>query len=140
MLAEKKLNFESPSCPFCFGTGMEIVPGKGARRCKCRASSKSVDLVTAARIPKRYDDCTFDSYFPLNPSQEAALMFGRKVAEEYPNLEIGLLFMGTCGVGKTHLAISLAIAAAQSGRRVYYGTLADLITSLEEAQAAASHR
>ena len=38
--------------------------------------------------------------------------------------------------GKTHLAISLAIAAAQSGRRVYYGTLADLITSLEEAQAA----
>ena len=43
---------------------------------------------------------------------------------------------GPPGVGKTHLAISLAIAAAQSGRRVYYGTLADLITSLEEAQAA----
>jgi DNA replication protein DnaC len=42
----------------------------------------------------------------------------------------------TAGVGKTHLAIGLAIAAAQSGRRVYYGTLADLITSLEEAQAA----
>ena len=34
---------------------------------------------------------------------------------------------------RSHLAISLAIAAAQSGRRVYYGTLADLITSLEEA-------
>jgi hypothetical protein len=33
------------------------------------------------------------------------------------------------------LTISLAIAAAQSGRRVYFGTLADLITSLEEAQA-----
>ena len=26
--------------------------------------------------------------------------------------------------GKTHLAISLAITAAQAGRRVYYGTLA----------------
>lgn len=36
-------------------------------------------------------------------------------------------------MGKTHLAIGLAIAAAQSGRRVYYGTLADLIMSLEEA-------
>lgn len=44
--------------------------------------------------------------------------------------------VGPPGVGKTHLAISLAIAAAQSGRRVYYGTLADLITSLEEAQQA----
>ena len=49
-----------------------------------------------------------------------------------------VVFLGPPGVGKTHLAISLAIAAAQSGRRVYYGTLADLITSLEEAPAAGS--
>ena len=40
------------------------------------------------------------------------------------------------GVGKTHLAISLAVAAAERGRRIYYEALADLITSLEEAQAA----
>jgi DNA replication protein DnaC len=47
-----------------------------------------------------------------------------------------VVFLGPPGVGKTHLAIGLAIAAAQNGRRVYYGTLADLITSLEEAHAA----
>jgi len=47
-----------------------------------------------------------------------------------------VVLLGPPGVGKTHLAISLAIAAAQRGRRVYYGTLVDLITSLEEAQAA----
>ncbi len=47
-----------------------------------------------------------------------------------------VILLGPPGVGKSHLAISLAIAAAQSGRRVYYGTLADLITSLEEAQLA----
>lgn len=47
-----------------------------------------------------------------------------------------VVFLGPPGVGKSHLAISLAIAAAESGRRVYYGTLADLIRSLEEAQAA----
>jgi DNA replication protein DnaC len=47
-----------------------------------------------------------------------------------------VVFLGPPGVGKTHLAISLAIAAAQHGRRVYYGTLIDLITSLEEAQTA----
>ncbi len=46
-----------------------------------------------------------------------------------------VIFLGPPGVGKTHLAISLAIAAAEYGRRVYYGTLADLITSLEEAKA-----
>lgn len=47
-----------------------------------------------------------------------------------------VVLLGPPGVGKTHLAISLAIAAAQSGRRVYYGTLTDLVTSLEEARAA----
>jgi DNA replication protein DnaC len=47
-----------------------------------------------------------------------------------------VILHGPPRVGKSHLAISLAIAAAQHGRRVYYGTLADLITSLEEAQAA----
>jgi DNA replication protein DnaC len=47
-----------------------------------------------------------------------------------------VVLLGPPGVGKTHLAISLAITAAQRGRRVYYGTLVDLITSLEEAQAA----
>lgn len=53
-----------------------------------------------------------------------------------------VILLGPPGVGKSHLAISLAIAAAQHGRRVYYGTLADLITSLEEAQQAGrlSHR
>ena len=47
-----------------------------------------------------------------------------------------VVFLGPPGVGKTHLAISLAIAAAESGRRVYYGTLAALIESLMEARAA----
>lgn len=47
-----------------------------------------------------------------------------------------VVLLGPPGVGKTHLAISLAITAAKKGRRVYYGTLAELITSLEEAQAA----
>ena len=47
-----------------------------------------------------------------------------------------VILLGPPGVGKTHLAISLAIAAAEAGRRVYYGTLAGLIDSLTEAKAA----
>jgi DNA replication protein DnaC len=47
-----------------------------------------------------------------------------------------VVLLGPPGVGKTHLALSLAIAAAERGRRVYFTTLADLLHSLEEAQAA----
>jgi len=51
-----------------------------------------------------------------------------------------VVLLGPPGVGKTHLAISLAIAAAKYGRRVYYSTLADMVTSLEEAQAAGTFK
>jgi len=47
-----------------------------------------------------------------------------------------VILLGPPGVGKTHLAISLAVTAAEAGRRVYYGTLVDLIDSLMEARAA----
>jgi len=47
-----------------------------------------------------------------------------------------VIFLDPPGVGNIHLAVSMASAAAQSQRRVYYGTLANLITSLKEAEAA----
>ena len=47
-----------------------------------------------------------------------------------------VILLGPPGVGKTHLAVSLAVAAAESGRRVYYGTLAGLVESLTEARIA----
>ena len=49
-----------------------------------------------------------------------------------------VVLLGPPGVGKTHLAISLAITAAERGRRVYYGTLVDLIDSLQQAKAKAA--
>ncbi len=45
-----------------------------------------------------------------------------------------VIFPGPADVGNTHLAISLAITAAERGRRVYYGTLSDLVLSLVEAE------
>jgi DNA replication protein DnaC len=44
-----------------------------------------------------------------------------------------LLFLGPPGVGKTHLAIALGIAATEIGYRTYYTTAADLVAGLQSA-------
>jgi DNA replication protein DnaC len=44
-------------------------------------------------------------------------------------------FLGPPGVGKTMLAVGLAIAACQAGYSVYFTTLDDLVRNLKEAEA-----
>ncbi len=43
------------------------------------------------------------------------------------------LFLGPPGVGKTHIAISLGIAATEAGYRTYFTTATDLVASLSAA-------
>jgi DNA replication protein DnaC len=96
-------------CSFCFGTGMEVASGKGARRCRCRAEDTRKRLLEAARIPRRYEECSLGNYQPAanNGSQLRAFNYAFRLAREYPSVERGFLFMGTCGVGKTHLSVAI---------------------------------
>ena len=98
-------------CQFCFGTGtrLEIGPD-GAQRaaiCECRRTNGPTRLLDAARIPPRFRECSFHNYYPKNDSQYFAHSFASRLVEEYPAVESGLLFMGSVGVGKTHLAIAV---------------------------------
>lgn len=86
--------------------------------------------------------CVCISFCYFSPSAPGAMpharpRFGAVTFElGFVERKENVVFLGPPGVGKSHLAISLAIAAAESGRRVYYGSLAELIRSLEDAQAA----
>ena len=96
---------EQPSvCAFCYGTGMEVVPGKGVRRCLCRTEDRKSKLTEAALIPRRYSECLLQSYKPApgTASQLAAFNCAFRLVREYPAVDRGLLFMGTVGVGKLH--------------------------------------
>lgn len=96
-------------CSFCFGTGMEVVPDKGARRCRCRNEDARKRLLEAASIPRRYEGCSLGNYQPAanNGSQLRAFNYAFRLAREYPSADRGLLFMGPCGVGKTHLSVAI---------------------------------
>ncbi|HUF05192.1 MAG TPA: ATP-binding protein [Aridibacter sp.] len=94
---------------------MEYVEGKGVRRCACRRQSSQSGLISAARIPRRYENCHFNTFRPTNPSQEKAFKFASRLAMDYPAVDRGLLLMGTVGVGKTHLAVSILKGLTERG-------------------------
>jgi len=93
-------------CPVCSGSGWEPLEG-GVRRCSCMDAVRLEKLMSEARIPKRYEHCDLDSYLPNHESQKKAKLYVQRFIEKYPQIDVGLLFLGTCGVGKTHLAVSL---------------------------------
>lgn len=76
-----------PGCPLCFGIGMEVVAGKGARRCRCRALDAQAKLLEAARLPHRYDKCSLSNYNPVgnDGSQLRAFNLSYRLVREYPN-------------------------------------------------------
>lgn len=77
------------------------------RRCSCVGSARVERLLSEARIPKRYEHCDLDSYFPNHESQKNAKIYVQRFLDKYPQIDVGLLFLGNCGVGKTHLAVAL---------------------------------
>jgi DNA replication protein DnaC len=98
-----------------------------------RNTRRLVAAMRSSRLPAVKTLADFDFTFqPSLKREQVDSLHTLGFVERKENV----ILLGPPGVGKTHLAISLAIAAAQSGRRVYYGTLADLITSLEEASQA----
>ena len=108
---------EETVCDRCFGTGMEIVSGKGARRCVCRLSDLRRKLFEQARVPRRHEECSFSNYHPATDYASQVLAFKQayRLVREYPAIGRGLLFAGPVGVGKTHLAVAILRGLVEKG-------------------------
>src|ERR1051326_4901661 len=78
-------------CSYCFGTGMEVVPGKGARRCRCRTGDARAKLLEASRIPRRFVECSLSNYHPVsnNGSQLRAFSYAHRLVREDPAVDRG---------------------------------------------------
>jgi DNA replication protein DnaC len=128
----------TPECELCDDTGWRLVEEDGrqlVRPCVCDERRKRARLLEIARIPKRYEHCTLDSFElwdPDDPTLTAALRRVRDFTDAYPHVDRGLLLMGGVGTGKTHLAIAVLKELIQ--RYGAHGRFVDLPTLVQEIQ------
>ncbi len=103
------------TCTICGGTGWKTIERDRERqvvRCDCRIKDRGSRLLAAARIPARYEHCEL-SNFQCDPDEKnhASIMrartFAGRFVEDYPLEKTGLLFVGSVGVGKTHLSVGI---------------------------------
>jgi DNA replication protein DnaC len=113
--------------------------------CDCTGKDRSARAMGRARIPNRYEHCDFDNFdtklydiengpeFPKwNHSLEQAKVVTEAFARDYPaGPDTGLLLMGPCGAGKTHLGVA---ALRQIVLRGHTGLFYDYRELLKEIQ------
>lgn len=96
-----------------------------------REQNRLQKRVKAARLPvlKELADFDFSALPTLNKAQVLDLSRGEYIHKREP-----IVFIGNPGLGKTHLAIALALSACRQGRKVRFWTTAGLVNELLQAQ------
>jgi|SoiMethySBSTD1v2_1073268.scaffolds.fasta_scaffold29094_4 DNA replication protein DnaC len=125
------------TCPACHGTGFTLSTGEGgvalSARCACSVRDAAALRLKAAGIPRRYEHCSLDEFSVWQPTLEPAIAWARDWIERWPDrAEIGLLFIGPPGTGKTHLAVGiLRELASRKGARVTFVEQRELLKELQ---------
>jgi len=115
-LSEVQSAGPASECGVCGGSGWKMIeiPGKARRatRCDCFLVRRAQKLLKLAAIPSRYENCTLDSFDYVvrdggDHSRTTALLAAEHFVKNYPIEREGLLFIGSIGMGKTHLAVGI---------------------------------
>ncbi|VTP13198.1 DNA replication protein DnaC [Phytobacter ursingii] len=93
----------SSQCPACIQNSIDHVDAQ-------LRSMKVSDLLEKAGVARRFEHCDFDNYKPVNDAAQKNLSTCRRYADSWKErlkAGTGLVFTGSCGTGKNHLAVSI---------------------------------
>lgn len=123
------------TCEVCNGSGWVPEPGTfNVRPCNCQSDMRRTLKRENAQIPARYKPhCTLAGFHERNnPSLASAKRRIARLVDEWPMAERGLLLMGPCGSGKTHLAVAALLEIIAQGKpgRLLFSNFQDLIQEI----------
>lgn len=125
----------SSECPLCSGTGLIINAENIATPCSCGAWKKeqASERLLAARIPKRFEKKTLDSYLTKGPDRlrEELKSNAKSYAKTFSRDEDrGIVLYGGTGTGKTHLAVGMLKEIINRGYSGVYYNVTELLNDL----------
>lgn len=102
------------------------VLGVGRVECPhCAADREKIDAMRTG-VPPRFISISLNDYVVSCDAQESALRTAKGYAESFEaalNVGAGLIFLGSVGTGKTHLACAIANHVRATGKTVRYSTV-----------------
>ena len=123
------------NCAVCNGSGWVPEPGSfRVRPCDCQDDLRRGLRIASSSIPARYvPHCTLAGFHERgNPSLASAKRRVARLVDEWPMAERGLLLMGPCGSGKTHLAVAALTDIITQGKpgKLLFSNFQDLIQQI----------
>jgi len=121
--------------------------------CDCTMGDQTERVLARGRVPERYRHCDFDNFETDNDIEGAAreeqaswnrnlaqakLIVQRFTAEFPAGSEHGLLLMGPCGVGKTHLAVAALKEIVLRGHSGLFYDYRELLKEIQDSYNAES--
>jgi DNA replication protein DnaC len=121
--------------------------------CDCTTGDRSERALAKARVPERYRHCDFENFETDNDIEQVsreqldswnrslaqAKLVVQRFAEEFPvGSENGLLLMGPCGAGKTHLAIAALKHVVLRGHSGLFYDYRELLKEIQDSYNAVS--
>jgi DNA replication protein DnaC len=121
--------------------------------CDCTSGDRTDRALARARVPERYRHCDFANFetdneiegvpneqlLAWNRSLTQAKLVVERFAAEFPaSSEHGLLLMGPCGVGKTHLGVAALKAVVLRGHSGLFYDYRELLKQIQDSYNAES--